>query len=174
MKEKARNFAIAAHGNQKYGSHPYLVHLDAVAKIARPFGETAEVIAYLHDVVEDTEVSTKEVEEQFGKLVADAVAILTDQPGKDREERKSKTYAKMSSVSGETEIALVVKAADRLANMRACVDGNDPKRLAMYKSEHPTFKASAFRPDACNEIWSELETIFKAKQSVARGNPRLI
>ena len=174
MKEKARNFAIAAHGNQKYGSHPYSVHLDAVAKIARPFGETAEVIAYLHDVVEDTEISTKEVEAQFGKLVADAVAILTDQPGKDREERKSKTYAKMSSVSGETEIALVVKAADRLANMRACVDGNYPKRLAMYKSEHPTFKASAFRPDACNEIWSELETIFKAKQSVARGNPRLI
>lgn len=93
--------------------------------------------------------------------MADAVAILTDQPGKDREERKSKTYAKMSGVSGETEIALVVKAAERLANMRACDVGNDPKRLAMYKSEHPTFKASAFRPDGCNEIWSELETIFK-------------
>ena len=162
MKEKARNFAIAAHGNQKFGIHPYSVHLDAVAKIARPFGETAVAIAYLHDVVEDTEVSTKEVESEFGKLVADAVAILTDQPGKDRKERKSKTYAKMSSVSGETEIALVVKAADRLANMRACVDGNDLKRLAMYKGEHPTFKASAFRSDACNEIWAELETIFKA------------
>ena len=116
----------------------------------------------MHDVVEDTEVSTKEEESQFGKLVADAVAILTDQPGKDRKERKSKTYAKMSSVSGETEIALVVKAADRLANMRACVADNDNDRLAMYKSEHPTFKASAFRPGACNEIWSELETILKA------------
>ena len=162
MREKARNFAIDAHGDQKYGIHPYSVHLDAVAKIARPFGETAEAIAYLHDVVEDTEVSTKEVESQFGKLVADAVAILTDEPGKNRKDRKSKTYTKMSTVSGETEIALVVKAADRLANIRACVADNNNDLLDVYKSEHPAFKDSAFRPGACNEIWSELETILKA------------
>jgi (p)ppGpp synthase/HD superfamily hydrolase len=162
MKEQARNFAIASHGDQKYGSHPYSVHLDAVAKIARPFGETAETIAYLHDVVEDTEVTLEEVKAQFGKLVADAVAILTDELGENRKERKSKTYAKMANVIGETEIALVVKAADRLANMRACVADKNQDLLAVYKSEHPVFRESVFRSDACNEIWSELEKIFNA------------
>jgi (p)ppGpp synthase/HD superfamily hydrolase len=162
MKEQARNFAIVSHGDQKYGSHPYSVHLDAVAKIARPFGETAEIIAYLHDVVEDTEVTVEEVEAQFGKLVADSVAILTDESGENRKERKSKTYEKMAKVTGETEIALVVKAADRLANMRACVADKNQRLLSVYKSEHPVFRESVFRSNACNEIWSELETIFNA------------
>ncbi len=162
MKEQARNFAITSHGDQKYGSHPYSVHLDAVAKIARPYGKTAEVIAYLHDVVEDTGVTVEEIEAQFGSLVANAVAILTDEPGDNRKERKSATYAKMAKVTGEAEIALVVKAADRLANMRACVADNNNDLLAVYKSEYPVFRKSVSRPNACNEIWSELESIFNA------------
>ncbi len=162
MKEQARIFAINSHGDQKYGNHPYSVHLDAVAKIARPFGEVAETIAYLHDVVEDTEVAVEELEVNFGKLVADAVAILTDESGNNRKDRKSKTYAKMAKVTGNTEVALVVKAADRLANMRACVADNNQDLLAVYKSEHPVFRESVFRPNACNEIWSELETLFNA------------
>ena len=67
MKNKARIFAIAAHGGQKYGNYPYSVHLDAVAKIADEYGEKAAVIAYLHDVVEDTFVSINDIEKEFGK-----------------------------------------------------------------------------------------------------------
>lgn len=162
MKTEARDFAIAAHGDQKYGRHPYYVHLDAVAKIAAGYGETAEIIAYLHDVVEDTNVVLSEIEDKFGWLVSEAVGILTDEPGKNRKERKAKTYAKMARVSGHAEIALVVKAADRLANMRACLDDNNKELLAMYKAEHATFKEAVYRPNACNEIWSELESIFNA------------
>jgi len=52
MEHKARTFAIQHHDKQKYGEHPYAVHLDAVAAIAKPFGAVAVTIAYLHDVVE--------------------------------------------------------------------------------------------------------------------------
>lgn len=166
MEKRARDFAIAAHGKQRYGKHPYSVHLDAVAKISQPFGETAKTIAYLHDVVEDTEVSVEEIEKQFGKLVSQAVEILTDEAGSNRKERKSKTYAKMAKVSGETEIALIVKAADRLANMRACVAGDNKDLLAMYKAEHPIFKKSVYRPNSCDEIWKELEDIFNGTEEL--------
>lgn len=162
MKAEARDFAVRAHGDQKYGRHPYWVHLDSVAKIALKYGDTAEIIAYLHDVVEDTHVQLSEIEAKFGKLVSDAVGILTDEPGKDRKERKAKTYAKMARVSGDTEIALIVKAADRLANIRTCVAEGNKELLAMYKAEHAIFKEAVYRPNACNEIWLELENIFNA------------
>ena len=124
-RKDARDFAIKAHGEQRYGVHPYSVHLEAVADIAKDYGEEAEVIAYLHDVVEDTSIDLEKIRIQFGKSIAEAVSILTDEPGSNRKERKSKTYEKMSNVSGKSEIALVVKAADRLANLRACIaDGN--------------------------------------------------
>ena len=136
------------------------MHLDAVAKIAQPFGETAAVIAYLHDVAEDTSVGVDEIESEFGSLVADAVAILTDEPGENRKERKSKTYKKMAGVSGVAEIALVVKAADRLANVRACVADKKHSLLAVYAEEHPVFRNAAYRADACDEVWSELDRTF--------------
>ncbi|MCI5143160.1 MAG: bifunctional (p)ppGpp synthetase/guanosine-3',5'-bis(diphosphate) 3'-pyrophosphohydrolase, partial [Candidatus Electrothrix sp. ATG1] len=84
MKTKARKFALKHHGEQKYGKHPYKVHLDAVAELVQKYGETAIIIAYLHDVVEDTEVNLDDIKKEFGELIADCVAVLTDEPGKDR------------------------------------------------------------------------------------------
>ncbi|MDU9049504.1 MAG: HD domain-containing protein [Candidatus Electrothrix sp. Rat3] len=163
MKTKAREFACKYHGEQKYGEHPYVVHLDAVADLVQQYGESAVVIAYLHDVVEDTSISLFDIEKEFGRLVADCVAVLTDEPGEDRKERKAKTYAKMARVCGETEIALLVKAADRLANMRACVAGSKQRLLAVYKDEYPVFKKAVFRPGICEKIWVELAALSTVK-----------
>ena len=71
---KARAFAIACHGDQKYGNHPYAVHLDAVVGLLEPFGETAQVIGYLHDAVEDTPVPLDVIRKEFGDQVAACVA----------------------------------------------------------------------------------------------------
>jgi (p)ppGpp synthase/HD superfamily hydrolase len=57
VKNKAKEFAIIAHGDQKYGEHPYSVHVDEVAHIASEYGELDEAVAFLHDVVEDTETT---------------------------------------------------------------------------------------------------------------------
>jgi guanosine-3',5'-bis(diphosphate) 3'-pyrophosphohydrolase len=125
-KAEARAFAIEVHGGQQYGKHPYAFHLDQVADIAWHYGPEAEVLAYLHDTVEDTSATLDEVRERFGSFIADCVALLTDQPGANRKERKAKTYVKLAEVHDERQLALVVKAADRLANVRACVvDGNE-------------------------------------------------
>ena len=161
-KDKARNFAIKAHGGQKYGEFPYSVHLDDVAKIASEYGETAQVVAYLHDVVEDTEVTPKEIEHAFGGLVSRCVCILSDEPGESRKIRKAATYQKMARISGPEEIALLVKAADRLANMRACVRSENEGFLDMYRAEHKVFRDSAYRPNLCEDIWIEIEKIQNA------------
>lgn len=158
-RSKARSFALQHHGKQQYGSRPYIVHLDAVAELVRQYGETAVVLAYLHDVVEDTDASLQDVEKTFGRLIADGVAVLTDEPGKNRQERKKKTYRKMAQVSGKTEIALVVKAADRLANMRACVADKKEKLLAVYRQEYPIFVQAVYRPRSCDKIWIQLVVV---------------
>ena len=162
MKDRARAFAIEAHGEQKYGVHPYVTHLDAVAGIVSRYGEQAEIIAYLHDVVEDTDVEIDEIKAVFGKQVSEAVSVLTDEPGANRKERKTKTYAKMSRVSGQAEIALIVKAADRLANFRNCIEEENEKLLAMYKDEFEMFRNAAYRPGICEELWDELDALQEA------------
>jgi len=162
VKQKARDYALLHHGDQQYGGHSYIVHLDAVADLVRPYGGIAVVIGCLHDVVEDTDVTVDQIEVEFGKLVADCVGILTDEAGADRQERKRKTYAKMAGVSGDLELALVVKAADRLANVRACVDDKNGRLLGVYRSEHMVFKQSVYRQGLCNGFWDELDNLIKA------------
>lgn len=159
MKTEARTFAIRAHADQKYGDRPYSFHLDAVADLAAPHGEEAVVVAYLHDSVEDTSTTLNEVEALFGAKVAACVGLLTDEPGANRTERKAKTYAKLARVRGESELALVVKVADRLANVRACVTDRKRSLWEIYRGEHATFRAAAYRTGHCDSLWFELDSL---------------
>lgn len=159
IRDQARSFAILAHGEQQYGDQPYSYHLDAVAAIAAPYGEEATVVAYLHDTVEDTGVILAEIEEKFGSIIAACVRLLTDEPGADRKVRKAKTYAKLAQVSGPMELALLVKVADRLANVRACVQDRKEELWELYRSEHSVFKQSAYRPSLCDPLWVELDQL---------------
>ena len=159
MIEQVREFALQAHEGQRYGSKPYSVHLEAVSKLAAPYGENAQIIAYLHDVVEDTSVTLDDVTHRFGQHISDCVAIVTDEMGVDRVERKVKTNLKMSQVEPVLYEALIVKAADRFANMRACVLGKRDDLLATYLSEYDEFKQAAFRKGLCDGLWQALDEI---------------
>ncbi len=145
---RARAFAVQAHGYQRYGTRPYVEHLDAVADLVRDLGEPFETIAYLHDVLEDTDIERPAIEGAFGAQVSRAVALLSDPGGLTRAERKAVINARLAEVGpgDATWPALVVKVADRLANVRACVrDGNDALR-DRYAREHEDFRAAAWRP----------------------------
>jgi len=159
MKQQARAFAIAAHADQKYGDRPYSFHLDAVAELAAPYGDEAVVIAFLHDTAEDTKTTIADIERKFGPKVAACVSLLTDEPGANRKERKAKTYAKLADVQGSNEIALLVKAADRLANVRSCIQDRNRSLWQLYQSEQSTFKSSAYRSGQCETLWVELESM---------------
>jgi (p)ppGpp synthase/HD superfamily hydrolase len=141
-----------------YGVRPYSEHLDEVAVILRAFGESAVAIGYLHDVLEDTMVPATVLEDQFGALVTRCVRLLTDEPGDSRADRKAATYRKLRAIppGSAEELALVVKAADRLANVRACLRDN-PRKLAIYRDEHPAFRGAIRRQELSDEIWRELD-----------------
>ncbi|MEM7156795.1 MAG: HD domain-containing protein [Myxococcota bacterium] len=159
--ERARAFADQAHGDQRYGDEPYVAHLDEVAGIVRTVAEhdpELVIMAYLHDVVEDTEVTLADVGQHFGEGVMGCVDLLTDSPGRNRKERKAATYARLARVeAGPLARALVVKVADRLANVRRCRRDGNRGLLAMYRKEHATFRAAAHRDGVVSEWWSELD-----------------
>ncbi|HEY9109613.1 MAG TPA: HD domain-containing protein [Roseateles sp.] len=159
MLQTARDFAIAAHGDQMYGDRPYSFHLDAVADLAAPYGAEAVVIAYLHDTAEDTQATIGEIESRFGPKVAACVALVTDEPGANRKERKAKTYAKLAAVRGVNELALLVKVADRLANVRACIQDRKQSLWQLYRGEHVAFRTSAYRVGQCDPMWTELDAL---------------
>jgi hypothetical protein len=153
----AREFALRAHGNQQYGQHPYSFHLDAVAELLEPYGDDAQIAGYLHDTVEDTMTTLAEIEHDFGRMMAECVALLTDELGENRNARKAKTNAKLASTSNM--LALTVKAADRLANLMECQRDPSSAKLQMYRREHQAFRMSAYRAGLCDELWVRIDAI---------------
>lgn len=82
--KRAYEFASMAHGSiqqlRKYTGEPYITHPLEVAAIVASVEHTEEMIiaALLHDVVEDTPVTLRQVEDEFGATVAEYVGWLTD------------------------------------------------------------------------------------------------
>ncbi|MFD3745975.1 HD domain-containing protein [Nocardia sp. NPDC058633] len=133
---EAREFAIAAHGDQRYGDRPYVTHLAAVRGVLDDFGYGGELglAAWLHDVVEDTPVTAEEVESRFGRVVLDLVWAVTG-IGPDRKARNHNAYTKIAAHPR----AVILKLADRTANAEASPLASS--WMGMYRTEHPTFKA---------------------------------
>lgn len=158
--ERAREFAIKAHGDQKYGDKPYVYHLDAVAEIVRQStGDDTGILvdaAYLHDTLEDTDVTFGDIAKEFNILTACAVSVCTDPPGRNRRLRKKSANQQMSQCDSNMRGALIVKAADRLANVR------EGTKNDMYAQEHDEFRKAAYRPGLCDDIWNELDERIEA------------
>ncbi|MBV1861611.1 MAG: HD domain-containing protein [Nannocystaceae bacterium] len=158
----ARAFAAEAHGTQTYGSEPYVVHLDAVAALV-PDEPDLRAVAYLHDVLEDTDVEQHTLAQRFGPEVAEAVALVTDPQAPNRRARKAKLHARLSVLgvdSPASALALHVKVADRLANVRCCTQSGDP-RLMVYRQEHEEFRPAAYRAGLCDALWDELDALLR-------------
>jgi ADP-ribosyl-[dinitrogen reductase] hydrolase len=81
---RARALATEAHAGQvdKVGA-PYIEHPARIAARVRAAGagEDAEVVAWLHDVVEDTDVTLEVINREFGSNIADAVDAITRRDG---------------------------------------------------------------------------------------------
>lgn len=155
----ARQWAIEAHGDQRYGDHPYVYHLDAVVAHLEPYGPQAQIAGYLHDVIEDTDRTQAEVEASFGATVGRAVALLTDAEGPNRKTRKALTYARMGALGPEDGLALIVKTADRLANLIQCTTTKNKGLTRMYRKEHPAFRAAVYRAGLCDPLWERIDQI---------------
>jgi RelA/SpoT family (p)ppGpp synthetase len=122
--EKAFWFCANAHANDVRASgEPYYTHAVEVATIvAREvrLDDVSVVAALLHDVVEDTEFTLKDIREEFGEDVAnivDGVTKITD-VFKSHEVRQAASYRKLLLSMVNDVRVILVKFADRLHNMR--------------------------------------------------------
>lgn len=171
--KKALKLAIKAHGNQKYGFAPYEIHLIAVeaemVQIMRSDSmmfydkNLASCAAYLHDSLEDTGLTITEIVEEIGYPVAYLVNAVTDEEGKNRAERKALTYPKIRSTD---KLAVALKLADRLANVRHCIRSKNSKMFAMYKKEQQDVVNALFRlDDGLTSVWDELNDLLECRDA---------
>lgn len=123
--ERAYKFAKEAHkGIKRRSGEPYILHPIAVAKIASQeigLGSTSICAALLHDVVEDTDYTVEDIEQHFGKKIAQIVAGLTKISGGifgDKASAQAENFRKLLLTMSEDIRVVLIKMADRLHNMR--------------------------------------------------------
>ena len=121
---KAYNLAAEKHKDQKRGSgEPYIIHPLNVAYILASIGMDDNTLcaALLHDVVEDTDVTGKDLTDMFGEEISEMVAGVTKLSTiqfATLEETQVENYRRMFLAMGKDIRVILIKLADRLHNMR--------------------------------------------------------
>ena len=121
---KAYNFAVKAHENQKRDSgDPYSIHPIAVANILTELKLDSATIAtgLLHDTIEDTHATYETIKNEFGQEVADLVDGVTKISVFENQATstsKAENFRKLIIATSKDIRVLLVKIADRLHNMR--------------------------------------------------------
>ena len=153
LEAMAQAVAVEAHKDQKYGTQPYINHISDVVTRVKTITQDPEVIAaaWLHDVVEDTQVTIGDIERQFGKNVAAMVWAVTG-VGQDRAAKMANAIEKIAQTPG----AELVKSADRLSNAAASKAENKTKLYQRYKDEHTNLSPVLGN----NELAQELVRLF--------------
>ena len=120
----AREFSKKAHAGQKRknSKNPYFVHPMEVFKILSFVTEDKNILCagLLHDVLEDTEVTEKELSKEFGKKIISIVKEVT-------KDKKGMFHIK-------TREGLMVKLADMLSNIKDSKDKNYIKKKIAFVS----------------------------------------
>ncbi len=185
----AIEFSRDAHqGQLRRSGLPYVTHPIAVARLLTPLHLDAQTIiaALLHDVVEDTEISTEQVAEKFGKPVAELVEGLSKLDKiqfETHEDAQAENFRKMLLAMARDVRVILIKLADRLHNMRT-LDAMARDKSERIARETMEIYAPIANRLGLNEIHQELQDlsfkhlhpnryqVLSKALKVARGNRR--
>ncbi|MCL2675556.1 MAG: bifunctional (p)ppGpp synthetase/guanosine-3',5'-bis(diphosphate) 3'-pyrophosphohydrolase [Firmicutes bacterium] len=126
-------FAQKKHeGQTRASGEPYITHPIAVADIVLDMGldYAAVAAALLHDTVEDTQATEKEIKELFGEEIAALVMGITKLEKykfASDEEEQAENFRRMYFAMAKDIRVIIIKLADRLHNMRT-IDGKSPQK----------------------------------------------
>ena len=161
---EAYRFGASAHeGQKRVSGAPYISHPVAVATILAEQRMDAQTIiaAILHDVIEDTSTVKDQLEEQFGKEVADlvdGVSKLDQLQFHNRQQAQAESFRKMLLAMAEDIRVIMIKLADRTHNMRTLGSMPPVKRRRIARETLDIYAPIANRL-GINSIRLELEDL---------------
>ncbi|MBU3676235.1 MAG: bifunctional (p)ppGpp synthetase/guanosine-3',5'-bis(diphosphate) 3'-pyrophosphohydrolase, partial [Chitinophagaceae bacterium] len=162
-----RAFEIAAEAHQhmrRKSGEPYILHPLAVAKIVVEeisLGVTSVICALLHDTVEDTEVTLKDIEMEFGTTcsrIVDGLTKISNVVETKDTTQQAENFKKILLSLAEDPRVILIKIADRLHNMRTLESMRRDKQLKIA-SETTYLYAPLANRLGLYEIKSELEDL---------------
>jgi len=163
--KRAFTIAMEAHKEMRRKSgEPYIFHPLSVAEICVEeigLGTTSIVAALLHDVVEDTDIQLKELEQIFGKKTAKIIDGLTKIKGvfEYGTSAQAENFRKMLFTLSEDVRVILIKLADRLHNMRTLESMPRNKQLRVASETIYLYAPLAHRL-GLNAIKTELEDLY--------------
>ncbi|MEM7713718.1 MAG: bifunctional (p)ppGpp synthetase/guanosine-3',5'-bis(diphosphate) 3'-pyrophosphohydrolase [Cyanobacteria bacterium P01_A01_bin.68] len=164
---RAFKFAYNLHeGQMRKSGEPYICHPVAVAGILRDLGGSPVMIAagFLHDVVEDTEITIDQIEELFGEEVrrlVEGVTKLSKINFKSKTESQAENFRRMFLAMAQDIRVIVVKLADRLHNMRTLQAMPEHKRRPKALETREIFAPLANRLGIWHLKWELEDLAFK-------------
>ncbi|WP_415229604.1 RelA/SpoT family protein [Psychromonas sp.] len=173
--ERAYRFAYIAHDGVKRASgEPYITHPVAVAEILAGMHLDHEAIAaaLLHDVLEDTDATYKELADKFNLSVAELVEGVTklDKVNfKNHKEAQAENIRKMLIAMSKDFRVMLIKLADRVHNMRTLGSLRRDKRRRIAQETFEIFVPIADRL-GLHDLKNELEHLSFKAQNTARYN----
>ena len=164
---RAFRFCVQAHkldvrvSGEPYYTHPANVALIVIREI--PLDDVSVVAALLHDVVEDTTFSLKDLRAEFGAEVADIVdgATKISDVFKSREITQAETYRKLLLSLVNDVRVILVKFADRLHNMRTIDSLSRERQERMARETMEIYAPFAHRFGLGNIKWELEDLSFK-------------
>ncbi|MBU3679111.1 MAG: bifunctional (p)ppGpp synthetase/guanosine-3',5'-bis(diphosphate) 3'-pyrophosphohydrolase [Candidatus Kapabacteria bacterium] len=171
--ERAFRFCVKAHEKDvRVSGEPYYTHPANVALIVMrelPLDDVSVVAALLHDVVEDTSFSLKDVRAQFGAEVADIVdgATKISDVFKSREITQAENYRKLLLSLVNDVRVILVKFADRLHNMRTIDSLSRERQERLARETMEIYAPFAHRFGLGNMKWELEDLSFKVLNPAA-------
>ncbi len=165
--ERAFDFAVAAHGDQRRATgEAYVTHPIAAARtLAEMALDPASIqAALLHDVPEDTDQSLTDIEEHFGAEVAhlvDGVTKLSKFSTHSHEEQQAENIRKMLLAMAQDIRVVLIKLADRLHNMRTLSGLPPDKQLRIARQTMEIYAPLAERLGIWQIKWELEDLSFK-------------
>ena len=162
--QRVYDWADQAHGEQKRASGvAYIEHPLAAAEILAELEMDRATLAaaLLHDVVEDTVVTSEQVASTFGTEIAtlvEGVTKLTRIPYQSKEDAQVENLRKMFLAMAKDIRVIIIKLADRLDNMRTLSSLPEQKRLSIARETIEIYAPIAHRLGMW-KIRSELEDL---------------
>ena len=162
--KKAYSIAAEAHLNQRRATNePYISHPLSVAGILADMkmDEISIAAALLHDIVEDTRYSIKEITDMFGKEISDivwGVTKISKISDIDAEDARAETLKKMIIAMTSDVRVILIKLADRLHNIRTLDVLSDDRKKRIADETLEIYAPIAYRL-GMGKIKDELENV---------------